>query len=91
MRVVELRRRRPEDGSIETLARLYAPDDGGPAVIEPAELGDRDWIETLLSAGAIAADGRVLSPADGEAFVLALPASFRGSRLWAEEVPSDRA
>ena len=88
MRVVELRRRRPEDGTVETLARIYVPEAGGAAVVEPVRPDERAWVEGLLaSGGVIGADGSELHPSDGEAYVRALPSSFRGSRLWAEEVP----
>lgn len=87
MKIVELRRRRPEDASIETLARIYVPNRGGPAVIEPVNPAELGWIETLLSSGGvIGAGGHALELEDGERYVDALPSSFRGSRLWAEEV-----
>ncbi len=90
MTIVELRRRRPEDASVETLARIYAPDPDGPAVIEPVDPADREWVEFILSsAGVTGSRGRSLSLADGEAYVRALPQSFRGSRLWAEEIAED--
>lgn len=91
MRIIELRRRRPEDGTVQTLARIYVPEPGGRAVIEPTEATDLQWIEGLLAAGGvIGADGRELQPEDGDEYVAALPHSFRGSRLWAEEVPDPR-
>lgn len=83
---VELRRRRA-DGTPETLARIVVAEPGGPAVIQPADVADQGWLEEfLLSAGVVDARGRVLRPSDGEAYVRALASSFRGSRLWAEEV-----
>jgi len=85
--IVELRRRRPEDAAIETLARISASESGGSAVIEPVDPADRGWVEELLSAAGVIDDaGRELVAADGAAYVRALPHSLRGSRLWAEEV-----
>jgi hypothetical protein len=47
----------------------------------------------LLEEGIFDDQGRFLTPADGDAFVNALPAFFQGSRFWAEEVvpPPDQA
>jgi hypothetical protein len=90
VKVVELRRRRPEDATIETLARIYVPDSGGPAIIEPTDPGELGWIQMLLDrGGVIGARGRALTLEDGEQYVDALPSSFRGSRLWAEELPDE--
>lgn len=91
MRIVELRRRRPEDATVQTLARIYVPEDGHEAVIEATDPTELPWIEGLLAAGGvIGSDGGELHPENGEEYVAALPHSFRGSRLWAEEVHDDR-
>jgi hypothetical protein len=95
VKIVELRRRRPEDASVETLARIFVPEPGmpgQPAVIEPVNPAERDWVEYLISSGGVTnALGRALGVEDGEEFVAALPAALRGSRLWAEEVPGGDA
>jgi hypothetical protein len=84
--VVELRRRRPDTGEVEVLARISVPVPGGPALVEA--VGDTDplTVEILLGDGVPDASGAPLLPSAGEAYALALPGAFRGSRLWAERV-----
>ena len=87
MRVVELRRRRAADGATEILARIRVPAPGAPARIEAVGPWDAAQVERALEdGGVIGADGRELHPADGDAWLEALPWSVRGSRLWAELV-----
>jgi hypothetical protein len=86
---VELRRRLHDGVTIETLARISAPDAGGPALIEPADPADRAWLDEMLAGGVVGRDGGIVRAEDGEPFVAALPAAFRGSRLWAEAVADD--
>ena len=89
MRAVELRNRLPS-GDVETLARIYVSEPGGPARIEPTSAANLPMIESILDRGGVVDRlGRPLRPADGAAYLRALPQSFRGSRLWAEEVEFD--
>ena len=78
--------RRPEDGEIEPLARVSVPVPGGPAVAIAAESRYQGYVDSLLAPGVTGPGGQRLHLADGEAFVAALPAAMRGSRLWAELV-----
>jgi hypothetical protein len=90
MRVVELRRRRPEDGQVERLARIWCDGPGLPASVEILAAQYREGIELTLAEGVRDPSGRPLHLADGEAFVAALPEHHRGSRFWAVEVaPGD--
>lgn len=86
--IVEIRRRRPEDGGIEVLGRVVAAEakGGGPARVEPADDEAGALIAALLAPGVVGPDGRRLVLADGLAFVAALPDAIRGSRFWAERV-----
>jgi hypothetical protein len=89
MRVVELLRRRPEDGQVELLARVWCDGPGLPASVEILAPQYREGIELTLAEGARDSAGRALHVADGEAFVAALPDHHRGSRFWAVEVAPD--
>ena len=90
MTVVEIRSRRPEDGSIELIGSVSVPEAGGPAVAVGVDTKAQAYLEHLLVAGVPGADGQMLSGADGERFVAALPDALRGSRLWAIRVPRAR-
>jgi hypothetical protein len=81
--VAELYVRRDSDGRPELVARIRAPDDGGPAVVEAIPPGTRSGVEALLSIGTPGPGGTTLHLRDGEAFVRALPQGFRGSRVYA--------
>ena len=90
MKVVELRIRRPDTGDVETIARIYVAPGAREATIEATHAGEEEWVTTLLSqGGVIDAKGRSLSTNDGLRYVNALSTSFRGSRLWAEEVSEE--
>jgi len=90
MKVVVLRIRRPEDGEVETIARVFVPVGRREAVVESTKPDEQEWVKTLLGRGGVVdAKGRSLSVADGQRYVNALPTSFRGSRLWAEELKGD--
>jgi hypothetical protein len=86
MRVVELRRRRPEDGEIERLARVYVRSSGEPASFEVLVPDLREGLERLIADGATDDLGRYVQLSDGEAFLAALPDFYHSSRFWAEEV-----
>ena len=88
MRIVELRRRRP-DAEVERLARVYVIESGGPAYLEVYDPENQEGIETLIADGATGLDGRWRELADGEAFLAALPVFYRGSRFWAQELEGD--
>lgn len=90
MRAAELRRRRAQDGSVEPLARVWA-DGPGRVHVDVYEPAYRSGIESTLADGIIASDGRRLTVEDGEAFVLAMPDHYRGSRFWAVKLPTDQA
>jgi len=81
--VVEFFRRRPTDGVIERFARVSA-EAGGPLTVEALHGDDPTSVEALLRRGVPGPTGEMLYPADGEAFVRALPDVYRGSMLWAE-------
>jgi hypothetical protein len=84
---MELRRRRA-DGSIETVARVQArPGEG--ARIEAVGRNGIEYLSTLLATGIETGGGSRLYPEDGEAFVLALPSAFHGTRFWAEPVTDE--
>ena len=87
MRVVEIRRRRPEDAEIERLARVFVRAPGGPAEVEVLVPEFREGLESMLADG-ITDDvaARFLQLEDGEAFLDALPKFYRGSRFWAQKV-----
>ncbi|MGI8928515.1 MAG: hypothetical protein ACR2H0_03475 [Candidatus Limnocylindrales bacterium] len=88
MKTVEIRRRRPEDGEIERLARVTA-EPGQPAEFDYLIPEFREGIEVLIADPIVDARGRVIAATDGEAYVAALPEVYRGSRFWAEEVRED--
>lgn len=90
MKIVELRRRRP-DAQIERLARVYVTDPGGPAQLEVYSSENQEGIEALIADGATDLNGKWRQLADGEAFLSALPTFYRGSRFWAEEVAAEEA
>lgn len=89
MTVVEIRERRPEDGAIEPLGRVFVPKPGGPAVAAPVDPRFEVYLASLVAPGIIGPGGRRLFLADGEAFVAALPEAMRGSRLWAEPLTQE--
>jgi len=82
----ELRRRRVEDGSVESLAKVWA-DGPGRVHVDVYEPAHRPGIESTLADGIVARDGRRLTIEDGEAFVEAMPDHYRGSRFWAVRLP----
>jgi hypothetical protein len=84
VRVVAILERRPEDGAVEPLARVFVPTAGGPAIAVAADEHYATYVEGLLASGVIGPAGRRLFLSDGEAFLEALPDAMRGSRLWAE-------
>lgn len=88
MIVAELRRRKPDTGEVETVARIIAPDGGGPAIMEVDDR-HRLAVEETLAIGAPGPGDHVYYLDDGEAFVRLLPSAFRGHRLWAELVDED--
>lgn len=91
MRVVEIRRRRPEDAEIERLARVYVTKPGGPAHLDVFDPDLREGLEALIADGATDINGKWRQLADGEAFLLALPTFYHGSRFWAEDVSDTEA
>lgn len=87
MRVVEIRRRRPEDASVESLARVFVREPGGRAEVEILVPELREGLESMLADGVtddVAA--RFVRLEDGEAFLDALPRFYRSSRFWAREL-----
>lgn len=89
-RVVNLLRRRPEDGSVELLARIYVYAAGEPATFEIIKSEWREGLTATIHEGAPEQrSGKLTTLADGERFLDALPLHFHGSRFWAEEVPPD--
>ena len=86
MRLVEIRRRRPQDGDIERLARVYVRGPGQPAELDVLATDYREGIEQLIAEGVAAPRGGLVHLADGEAFLDALPVFFHSSRFWAEEL-----
>lgn len=87
MIVAELRRRLPDTGEVETIARIVAPDDG-PAMIQ-ADPERVAAVEELLAIGAPGGGGRTYYLEDGAEFVRRLPSAFRGQRLWAELIDDE--
>ena len=87
MSVVEIRRRRPEDGEIERLALVFVRVEGGPAEVEVLVPEFREGLEAMLADG-ITDDvaARFLRLEDGQAFIDALPRFYRGSRFWAQRI-----
>ena len=88
MIVAELRRRLPDTGEVETIARIVALDDEGPAMIEAAPERVAS-VEELLAIGAPGGGGRTYYLEDGAEFVRRLPSAFRGQRLWAELIDDE--
>lgn len=84
MTIVELYRRNQLTAEAELVARVYAPDPDGPAVIMPADPDDLPAIDAQLADGVAGPDGGRLYLEDGEAYVEALPEAYHGSRFWAE-------
>jgi hypothetical protein len=89
VKVVEIRRRRPEDGSIERLARVYVARPGEGAQLEVLISDFREGLEQLMAEGATDNRGELVRMEDGERFVDALPSKYRSSRFWAEEVDEE--
>lgn len=83
--IVALRRRHPDTGEPETLATFTIGSDGRVR-LEPADAGNRAGIDTILGDGVPDERGSLVTPDDGEAYLRALLAAYRGSRLWAEQV-----
>jgi hypothetical protein len=86
MKAVEIMRRRPDSAETEVLVRVFVPIADGPAVIAAVRPGGSPGVSAMLAEGVPGPTGELLHLADGAAFVAALPAAYRGSRLWAEEV-----
>jgi len=84
--IVAILERRPEDGAVEPLARVFVPEPGGPAIAVASHPQFDAYVASLVSGGVVGPDGHRLFLADGEAFVAALPDAMRGSRLWAESL-----
>ena len=53
MKVVALRIRRPEDGEVETIARVFVPEGSREAVVESTKPDEQEWVKTLLSRGGV--------------------------------------
>ncbi len=85
--IVVILERRPEDGAIELLARVFVPEPGAAAIAVAADPQFVAYVASLVAPGVTGPGGRRLFLGDGEAFVAALPDAMRGSRLWAEPVP----
>lgn len=88
MSTVEIRRRRPEDGEIERLARVYA-NEGQAAKFDFLIPEYAEGLQLLMANGVVDGEGRTLTLEDGEAYVAALPDFYRNSRFWAEVVPDE--
>jgi hypothetical protein len=80
--VVELQQRRA-DWTVQPLARFVLPPDGPVRLVELAPNG-RFVAEELIGRGLPEGEG-LPGPADGAAFLAALPWRFAGVRLWATE------
>jgi hypothetical protein len=89
VKTVEIKRRNPQTAEVETLARVWVAEPGGPATFEAADPAHAEGIAALLDTGVPGPGGTVLRPADGAAFVAALPQGLRGSRLWAADTGGD--
>jgi hypothetical protein len=89
VKTVEIKRRNPETAEVEILARVWVAEPGGPATFEALDPADAEGIAALLDTGVPGPGGTVLRPADGAAFVAALPPGLRGSRLWAVDAGGD--
>jgi hypothetical protein len=89
VRTVQLLRRTP-DAETEPLARITATSPGMPVEIEILIPEFREGLELLGVGGTIPDDqGQPTTPHDGERYLDALLAHYRGSRLWAREVPPE--
>jgi hypothetical protein len=89
LKTVEIKRRNPRTAEVETLARVWVADPGGPAVFAVLDPTHAEGIAALLDTGVPGPGGTVLRPVDGAAFVAALPPGLRGSRLWAVDADDD--
>jgi hypothetical protein len=89
MRVVEIRRRRPEDAEIERLARVLVRTPGMPAEVEILMPEFAEGLGMMLADGVTDEHGAFLRLDDGERFLDALPSFYRSSRFWAEPVEDD--
>ncbi len=84
--IVALRRRDPATAEVETLATFRLASDGARVVMEPADPAQLPGVEAILGDGIPDERGRLMTADHGEAYLLALLAAYRGSRLWAEQV-----
>jgi len=89
VKTVEIRRRNPQTAEVETLARVWVAEPGGPATFEVLDPAHTEGIAALLDTGVPGPGGSVLRPPDGAAFLAALPPGLRGSRLWAVDAEAD--
>lgn len=89
-RVINILARRPEDGSIELLARVSVAAPGQPATLEVIEPRVRDGITRMLDEDVFdEKTGKRLSLADSGRFLNALLRLYRSSRFWAAEAPKE--
>lgn len=89
-RVINILRRRAEDGSIELLARVCVATPGQPATYEVVQPEFHEGITRMLREEVVdEKTGTLLSLADSGRFLNALLALYRGSRFWAAEAPND--
>ena len=88
MRVVEIRGRRPQNGEIQRLVRVFVRRSGDEAEYEIL-VPDMPGLELTIAEGIADANGRRLYLADGEPYLDELPTFYHGSRFWAEEIDSD--
>ncbi|MBA2382977.1 MAG: hypothetical protein H0V73_12775 [Chloroflexi bacterium] len=86
MKVVELRRRRPEDGAVQRLLRVYVREPGQPAEFDLLAPERADGMRSLLAEGIPDGHGRQLHLSDGDQFLAALVQAYNGSRYWAQVV-----
>ncbi len=73
------------DGKVENLARFVWPGHGA-VIIEPLVKDGSSGAEELVRNGIHGRDNRLLTPADGEAFIDELPFAISGDRIWATRV-----
>lgn len=88
MRIVEIRRRRPEDGEIQRLVRVFVQRSGDEAEYELL-VPDMPGLEPIIAEGIADGRGGRLHLADGERYLDELPTFYHGSRFWAEEIEGD--